>query len=317
MIKDWALSKKLSVIPQYLQHMNGRVKGEVKELGRLAALLDIMNNERLDTYFQPILQLHSGQTLGHEVLNRPPSSAQFPTTEQFYEFAGRTEQMYRFEQYCRRMSLSRYVDKLPAADRGSGKLIFINVHPGVLHDARHKSGETLGLLHSLGLSPEKVVFELTERQAVQDYVSFEKVLSHYRTQGFRIAVDDAGSGYNSLKTLVYLKPEFIKLDKSLIHGIHGSREQQELLELVREYAARSDTKVIAEGIETAEELEFLQRSGIEFGQGYALGRPSLLPVQGAFPPGDHHNPELELGGYRYVSADRRNRRADSGDFLSS
>lgn len=315
MIKEWILSKKLAVIPQYLQHMNRRVKGEVKELGRLAALLDIMNNERLDTFFQPILQLHSGRTIGHEVLNRPPSSSQFPTTEHFYEFAGRTEQMLRFEQYCRRMSLSRYMEKLPAADDGSGKLVFINVHPGVLNDARHKSGETLGLLQSLDLPPEQVVFELTERQAVQDYVSFEKVLSHYRSQGFRIAVDDAGSGYNSLKTLVYLKPEFIKLDKSLIHGIHGSREQQELLELVREYAARSDTKVIAEGIETEAELDFLRRAGIEFGQGYALGRPSQMPVHGAFPSGYNHIPEL--GGYRYVSSDRRNRRADSGDFLSS
>ncbi|MFD1907318.1 EAL domain-containing protein [Paenibacillus rhizoplanae] len=69
-------------------------------------------------------------------------------------------------------------------------------------------------------------------------------------------MDDAGSGYNSLKTLVYLKPEFIKLDKSLIRGIHTSREQQELLGLVREYADRSSTRVIAEGIETAPELHF-------------------------------------------------------------
>lgn len=126
----------------------------------------------------------------------------------------------------------------------------------MLNDSRHKSGETLTLLKELGLAPERVVFELTERQAVQDYIGFEKVLSHYREQGFRIAVDDAGSGYNSLKTLVYLKPEFIKLDKSLIRGIHSSREQQELLELVREYAERSSTRVIAEGIETAHELLF-------------------------------------------------------------
>ncbi|MNI57089.1 Phytochrome-like protein cph2 [compost metagenome] len=261
-----------------------------------------MNNERLDTYFQPILQLRSGRTIGHEVLNRPPSSAHFPTTEHFYEFAGRTEQMFRFEQYCRRMSLSRYMERLPLGERGSGKLVFINVHPGVLNDARHKSGETLALLQSLGLSPERVVFELTERQAVQDYVGFEKILSHYREQGFRIAVDDAGSGYNSLKTLVYLKPEFIKLDKSLIRGIHGNREQQELLELVRDYAARSATRVIAEGIETAEELVFLQKADIEFGQGYALGRPAQVPEQGAC--------RTELikapgrGGYAYVSSDR-------------
>ncbi|WP_054940226.1 EAL domain-containing protein [Paenibacillus ihuae] len=302
MNKQRTLSHKLAVIPQYLQHLNGRLKGEVKALGQLSALLDIMNNERLDTFFQPILQLRTGWTLGHEVLNRPPASMHFPTTEHFYEFAGRTEQMYRFEQNCRRMSLTRYMERLPRTEAGSGRLVFVNVHPGVLDDARHKSGETLALLQSLGLSPERIVFELTERQAVQDYIGFEKVLSHYREQGFRIAVDDAGSGYNSLKTLVYLKPEFIKLDKSLIRGIHGSREQQELLELVREYAARSATRVIAEGIETAEELLFLQRAGIDFGQGYALGRPAQLPVHGALPPGSIQ--AAGRGGYSYVSSDR-------------
>ncbi|AIQ17815.1 diguanylate cyclase [Paenibacillus sp. FSL H7-0357] len=302
MTKPWAMPPKLSVISQYLQHLNGRMRGEIKELGRLTAFLDIMNNKRLDTFFQPILQLSSGRTIGHEALNRPHGSVHFPTTEHFYEFAGRTEQMFRFEQDCRRLSLSRYVERLPKSGVESERLVFINVHPGVLNDARHKSGETLGLLQELGLSPERIVFELTERQAVQDYVGFEKVLSHYREQGFRIAVDDAGSGYNSLKTLVYLKPEFIKLDKSLIHGIQGNREQQELLELVREYAERSSTRVIAEGIETAGELQFLQQAGIEFGQGYALGRPVHRPVHGSFPSDIIKVPVR--GGYKHVSSDR-------------
>ncbi|OKP96780.1 EAL domain-containing protein [Paenibacillus sp. P46E] len=302
MTKRMAITQKLSAIPQYLQHINGRLHNEVKELRRLSALLDIMNQGRLDTFFQPILQLRSGLTMGHEVLNRPPNSTQFPTTEHFYEFAGRTDQMFRFEHYCRRISLSRYMERLPEGEAKTDTLVFINVHPGVLNDVRHKSGETLSLLQELNLSPERVVFELTERQAVQDYVGFEKVLSHYREQGFRIAVDDAGSGYNSLKTLVYLKPEFIKLDKSLIRGIHGNREQQELLELISEYAYRSATRVIAEGIETEEELLYLQMAGIEFGQGYALGRPGHWPVRGAFPA---DSPQVPVrGGYKHVSSDR-------------
>ncbi len=285
-----------------MQHLSGRIKHEIKELGRLSAFLDIMHNKRLDTFFQPIVQLGGGHTLGHEVLNRPPSSAHFPSTEHFYEFAGCTEQMFRFELFCRRMSLSRYVERSSRTETPADGLVFINVHPGVLGDARHKSGETLGLLGELGLSPERIVFELTERQAVQDYIGFEKVLSHYRKQGFRIAVDDAGSGYNSLKTLVYLKPEFIKLDKSLIRAIHDSREQQELLGLVREYAERSGTRVIAEGIETEQELHYLRQSGIDYGQGYALGRPAHRPVTGALPA--EASPFLRQGGLRHVSSDR-------------
>ncbi|WP_238649796.1 EAL domain-containing protein [Paenibacillus piscarius] len=296
------LSRRIAALPQYIRHMSGRVRDEMQELGRLSMLLDIMNNGRLDTCFQPILELRSGRTVGHEVLNRPPRSPQFPSTEEFYDFAGRTPQMLRFEQYCRRISLSRYVERTAEAEGSSTSLVFVNVHPGVLNDPRHRSGESLALLKELGLAPERVVFELTERQAVQDYVQFEKVLSHYREQGFRIAVDDAGSGYNSLKTLVYLKPEFIKLDKSLIRGIHHCVEQQELLELIREYAERSRTSVIAEGIETAAELLFLQAAGVDWGQGYALGRPADRPVEGEFPAWARQ--AAVRGGYKHVSSDR-------------
>jgi EAL domain-containing protein (putative c-di-GMP-specific phosphodiesterase class I) len=284
------IQKQLFTLPHYFRHLNGRMKNEMKGLRRMSGFLEIMNKGLMDTYFQPILQLQSGQTIGHEVLNRPPISPLFPTTDLFYEFAGETELMFRLEKNCRRMSLTRYVESSvqPAAE--SDKLIFINVHPGILNDSGHKSGETLELLRGLGISPSRVVFELTERQAVQDYVSFEKALSHYREQGFRIAVDDAGSGYNSLKTLVYLKPEFIKLDKSLIRGIDDNLEKQELLTLIHEYAERSSTRVIAEGIETAEELYFLQRVGIEYGQGYALGRPIHQPLNGSI--AEYMNPEV-------------------------
>ncbi|MDQ0193148.1 EAL domain-containing protein [Paenibacillus wynnii] len=283
MNKRLQIHRQLSAIPYYFQHLNERMKNEMQELKKLGAVLDIVNKGLMDTYFQPILQLQSGQTIGHEVLNRPPTSPQFPTTELFYEFAGETELMFRLEKNCRRMSLTRYVERLtnPTIENDNTKLIFINMHPGILNDSRHKSGETVELMKGLGLSPSRVVFELTERQAVQDYASFEKALSHYRDQGFRIAVDDAGSGYNSLKTIVYLKPEFIKLDKSLIRGINNNSEQQELLELIREYAHRSSTRVIAEGIETKEELYFLQKSGIDYGQGYALGRPVSQPTDGS------------------------------------
>lgn len=160
------------------------------------------------------------------------------------------------------------------------KLLFVNVNPEVLNDPDHKGGETLALLKELDISPSAIVFELTERGAVGDYIGFERVLSYYREQGFRIAVDDAGSGYNSLKTLVYLKPEFIKLDQSLIRGIAANREQQLLLGLIVDYARASGTRMIAEGIETRSELDYLRNSGVPLGQGYFLGVPQRTPSDG-------------------------------------
>ncbi|MGE7020837.1 EAL domain-containing protein [Solibacillus cecembensis] len=152
--------------------------------------------------------------------------------------------------------------------------LFINIHPNILLDKNYQSGETLTLLNSLNIEQEQVVFELTERSAVTDFEEFSRVLSHYRSQGFRIAVDDIGSGYNSLKTLIYLKPEFINLDRSLIHDINEHPAQHQLLTVILNYAIQSGTKVIDEGIKTKEEYEFIQTVGIHYAQGYAIGRPA-------------------------------------------
>jgi EAL domain-containing protein (putative c-di-GMP-specific phosphodiesterase class I) len=131
---------------------------------------------------------------------------------------------------------------------------------------------------------KQVVFELTEKSAVTDFTMFERVLSNYRSQGYRIAIDDIGSGYNSLKTLIYLKPEFIKLDKSLIQNIDQNIEQQQLVKLIIDYAKQSSTEIIAEGIERIEELAFICEQGVQYGQGYALGKPKEEVNPGRMPP---------------------------------
>lgn len=241
---------------------------------RYTELLKIMKGQALTTFFQPIYNLQDKSHLGYEVLNRPPVSAQFPTTDFFYDFIGHTDQVFSFELFCRDLSLNRFNSALERAAHPRDTVLFINIHPQVLSDPGYRSGQTIQLLSRYNLSPQQVVFELTEKQAVQDYVEFERILSHYRDQGFRIAIDDAGSGYNSLKAIVSLKPEFIKLDKSLVHDIHLCPNQQRIVTLLQEFAADSGTHIIAEGIEVSEEITFLRQEGIQYGQGYALGRPA-------------------------------------------
>jgi EAL domain-containing protein (putative c-di-GMP-specific phosphodiesterase class I) len=153
----------------------------------------------------------------------------------------------------------------------------------VLANPTYRSGQTLELLAKHNLSPSQIVLELTEKETVLDYNHFERIIDHYRQQGFRIAVDDAGTGYNSLKTLVYLKPEFIKIDKSLIRNIGNQPDQQHLVQLLLEFALQSETRIIAEGIETFSELRYLQKLGVHMGQGYALGRPNAELINGELP----------------------------------
>ncbi|MCM3567316.1 EAL domain-containing protein [Neobacillus mesonae] len=246
-------------------------------------LKKIIDHHQLDTFYQPIVELDSERTIGYEALNRPAASYLFPNTEIFYDFVGQTDQVFLFECFCRNISLKRFMDRLKGNFNKKDFVLFINIHPHVLMDANYHSGETLQLLQEFDIEPGQVVFELTEKSAVTDFEQFEKVLSHYRSQGFRIAVDDVGSGYNSLKTLIYLKPEFIKLDRSLIDFIDKRPEQQRLVSLIVDYAKQSHIKIIAEGIERMEELEYIKKLGVDYAQGYALGMPQRDIQRGILP----------------------------------
>lgn len=244
-----------------------------KDFMKLNELFRLISDEDIMTFFQPIMAMSNNQTIGYEIFNRPPVTSIFPTTEDFYDFVGHTQHVFTVERFSRKLSIQRFSEELAKKPGMNEKLVFLNIHPKVINDPEFRSGETLRMLELYGLSPKQIILELTERESVKDYPKFEKVLYHYRSQGFRIAVDDAGTGYNSLKTIVYLKPEFIKLDKSLVRDIHQNTAQQHMVQLLLDYANKIGTQVIAEGIEQHEEFEYIQQAGVHYGQGYAIGRP--------------------------------------------
>lgn len=275
--------KKTFNFSSYLKYLINSKKADLLYYRRFSELKKIMNHCSLDTYFQPIVHFESGETFGFEALNRPEASKLFPSTDIFYDFVGQTNIVFLFECFCRNLSLQRFIDRLRKESCKKNFVLFLNIHPHVLLDKNYHSGETLQLLKEIGIKPQQVVFELTEKSAVTDFQEFERVLSHYRSQGYRIAIDDVGSGYNSLKTLIYLKPEFIKLDRSLIQHIDQHLPQQQLVSLIIDYAQQSGTKVIAEGIERLEEIAYLKANGCHYGQGYAIGRPNKEIKVGKLP----------------------------------
>jgi EAL domain-containing protein (putative c-di-GMP-specific phosphodiesterase class I) len=248
-------------------------KSGIEDFFRYSELIKIMKNGNLTTFFQPVIELESNKIVGYEALNRPPVSKFFPSTDTFYDYLGNTNQVFLFELFCRNTSLKSYSSNLKEVPTKNEKLLFLNIHPEVLLDSNVKIDETIQMLKEFDLQPHQIVFELTEKKAVNDYKLFGKVLNNYRSQGFRLAIDDAGSGYNSLKSLVHLKPEFIKLDRSLIHEIVQNEAQQKIVSILLNFANQSNSSVIAEGIEHQEDLLFLKQLGIHFGQGYALGKP--------------------------------------------
>jgi EAL domain-containing protein (putative c-di-GMP-specific phosphodiesterase class I) len=124
------------------------------------------------------------------------------------------------------------------------------------------------------INPFNVVLEVTEREAVEDYDLFKEAATYYSDIGFAIAVDDTGAGYSSLETVVELKPKYIKLDISIIREIDKNILKQELIKAIVGLSKKMHSIVIAEGIETEEELNTLKEIGINFGQGFLFGKPA-------------------------------------------
>lgn len=265
---------------RYLSYYLQRRKRIANNYKQLKELQEIIRNKSVNTFFQPLVHFKTGENIGYEIFNRPTVSSSFPTTEKFYDFVGQTNLVFSVEKVFREISLSRFRESLQEHPSEKEALIFLNVHPHILLDPLYRSGETLRLLKSFGISPEQIVFEISEKAAIDNYQHFEAVLRNYRSQGFRIALDDAGSGYNSLKTLVYLKPEFLKLDKALIQNIDQDKTKQQLVRILLDFSNQSDTCLIAEGVERREELCYLKDQGIHVGQGYAIGKPSQSLIKG-------------------------------------
>ena len=154
-------------------------------------------------FFQPIVDLSTGQPLGYEVLSRgaPP----FESPEAMFCHAKEAGMLWDLERACRTVAIQR-ISQLPPRLRGAR--FFLNVSPQILSDARFVEGFTRGMLRERGLDQENIVIEITEKDSIHDYGRFEELIHHYVDQGFRIALDDFGSGHSSLVTLIRCVPHF-------------------------------------------------------------------------------------------------------------
>lgn len=123
---------------------------------------------------------------------------------------------------------------------------------------------------------DRLVLEITEHTQVSDYGVLSEVLAPLRAAGLRIAVDDVGAGFASMRHVLVLAPELIKLDLSLVRGISHDVRRQSLAAALLTFAADLGASVVAEGVETAGELDCLRELGVHFGQGFHLGRPEPL-----------------------------------------
>jgi EAL domain-containing protein (putative c-di-GMP-specific phosphodiesterase class I)/DNA-binding response OmpR family regulator len=230
---------------------------------------DILRKRRIRTVYQPIFDLNTMELHGHEALTRGPIDTAFESPELLFQFAGDHEAIWELEQLCIDSAAAHYV-------ANPGYNLFINVEADSITALTDKK-ETLEPLLRL---KHRVVIEVTERSAIRDIPVFREALVALREKGFRIAIDDAGSGYASLQSIAELRPNYLKVANTLVTGLHADTIKRDVVEMLVNLAKRIDAVCVAEGIETPEDLEECRRLGIPYGQGFYLGVPEDIPATG-------------------------------------
>ncbi|WP_319543877.1 GGDEF domain-containing protein [uncultured Pseudodesulfovibrio sp.] len=228
----------------------------------------ILTKRWITAHYQPIYDFRISTTLGWEALARGPEGSSFRSPLMLFETAEELGRLFALEKLCREVAVNNIGPLLEQ------QKLFLNIHPKTMADPLFSPGHTLALLKNANLTPDNIVFEITERHSVQDFDLFYRALDHYRSQGFQIAVDDAGAGYAGLSLIAELQPDYIKLDKSLIDDIHKDPVKRALVETTATFADKIGSRIIAEGIENKAQAICLKDMGVHCGQGYFLARPA-------------------------------------------
>lgn len=233
---------------------------------RAGTLERILLEERVHSVFEPIVQLDGLKIIGYEALSRGPTGTGLESPMNLFSIAERCGFEFELDNLCRRQALRN------AGGIRSNQKLFLNILPSSIHDPDFAGARVREMLGELGLAPRNLVLEISERQAIANYPIFREAIDHFSRLGFEIALDDTGAGFSSLEAALELNPRYLKIDMSLVRGIEGNPQKQEVLRGLRSLSEKMNSTVIAEGIETRSELEAIHDLGIECGQGFIFGR---------------------------------------------
>lgn len=236
-----------------------------------------LEEHRLTSYFQPIVDVAEGTVFAHEALLRATrEDGCVVDAGTIVEAGRRLGALHTLDQVGRTAAIHR------AHRLSMGTLLFINFFPSVVYDVAHCLRPTLQAMRETGIRPEQIVFEVVESEAISDPQYLLDILTYYRASGFRVALDDLGSGYSSLNMLAVLRPDFVKMDMELAREAATDPLRGALVEAVVRTAHEYDIQVIAEGVETVESACLLANLGVRLLQGHLFGRPA--PTLGTASP---------------------------------
>jgi EAL domain-containing protein (putative c-di-GMP-specific phosphodiesterase class I) len=218
--------------------------------------------------FQPIVDAGRARVWGYEALVRGADGA--PAGEVLARVD--EENRYRFDQACRVKAIETAAELFP---RSEDVKLSINFMPNAVYDPAACLRTSVAAAERVGLLRERIIFEFTEQERIEDVGHVERIVAEYRKQGFLTAIDDFGAGYSGLNLLAKFQPDIVKLDMDLVRGIESSRARQVIVAGTTWMARALGLTVLAEGIESEVELLVLKAAGIRLFQGYYFAKPAF------------------------------------------
>ncbi|MCF8157503.1 MAG: phosphodiesterase [Rhodoferax sp.] len=235
----------------------------------------VLQQGSLYPVFQPIVNLRDASIHAHEALIRGPRGTYLHTPDALLRAASLECLGFEFEYACVEAALRRW-GQMEVPGR-----LFVNMSAAVLVQLVHSSGpgDLVKLIGDMGVLSRMLVLEITEHERVDDMDELAAVVSEVRAAGVSLALDDFGDGRSSLRLWSQLKPEVVKIDKYFTRDISRDGDKLKTIQALLQIADIFGTSLVAEGIETAQDLRVLRDVGIAYGQGYFLGHPNTAPLQ--------------------------------------
>jgi EAL domain-containing protein (putative c-di-GMP-specific phosphodiesterase class I) len=233
--------------------------------------MDALDAQSLSAHFQPIISVKKKRSVGAEGLarGRDPLSGRPISPLDLFRAAKKQGRLLELDRLCRRRALEGFV---PLHGKDPELLLFINFESSVLDGGVLGSGAFSAQVRELGLTPENVVIEINESQ-VRSMELLRAFVDRHRAQGYLIALDDLGAGHSNLQRLALLKPDILKLDRSLIQNLGSDFFKQEIFKSLVGLGRNLGALVLAEGVETEDEVAACLNFGADLFQGYYFARP--------------------------------------------
>lgn len=237
-------------------------------------ILEAIEARRVVPFFQPILDVAERKIVAYEVLSRIELDEEFIRADEFVEIAEKMGVIHRLDMLVIEQALASL-----SAQRHEGE-IFINLSPRALV-FNEFARDLRRIIEKSGISPRNIVFEITERDTVKSLALLERFLNDLKSDGFKLAIDDFGSGFSSFHYLRRFPIDYLKIEGDFIANMLNNDKDRTFVTSIRSLAREMGITVVAEYVESAEVLHELSRMEIQRAQGYYIGRParSLLPVE--------------------------------------